>query len=197
LTSALVVAAAVTWLIVPGGIMRRSIGFAGLLGLCFVVWYVAKRWLERRAAAERDVGDDFQEDQRRIEVLEVAEAKTRALGLLQDANRFRCEAWDRASVPKLDRLSPLLREVFARYRAIEVRSGESRVSLDDYTPSAVPGFLRIGGDEEGDYAITPGDETIYRIEVRSPGARPEIKPMCPTIYHWILLADLFYTVDER
>lgn len=139
--------------------------------------------------------EEIRAAEQRIQALSPDEAKARALALLQDPNRFRAEPNTEPNAEVLTSLAPLQREVFSRYRTIEVATGESFLSIAEYAPSPAPGFFRIGGEEGGDYAIRPGDEAIYFIYATKPGAPPKVERPYPSIYHWVLLADLHFTVE--
>lgn len=78
-------------------------------------------------------------------------------------------------------------EVVAKYDAITVGKYET-VGIASFGKSpVVPGFIVIGGDPAiCEYAVKPGDDTIYAHDFElSPGV---YEPRFPSIFHWLIEA---------
>ena len=146
-------------------------------------------------AMVEDLYDEIRNQADDIRALNTSEAKLRAQALLQDKRRFNCEPNQKPNLEVLAGLSPLQRELFSLYGVIEVATGESFLSIYDIRPSEAPGLQYLGGEEAGNYAIRPGDEAIYLVYSPQPGGPPRVERNYPTIYHWVLLTDLFFTTE--
>ena len=130
------------------------------------------------------------EDRKRWEQMPVADAKRRVLPHLSDPLVFRCVIKPLTGpLPQpLSLLAPELRELFGRFRSIELVGGETMLDRDQVVPS--PHFrplIHIGTDFSlTELLVEAGDERVYILsEYPEPGE--DIKrDSFPSIYHYLL-----------
>jgi hypothetical protein len=173
--------------------------------------WLAQRRLERREReeAKEQLWQKWREQQEArvaaIKALPLDEVKRRAEALLADPLHFRCIGAPPDEVERqgLEKDAPHLREFFTKYAIVEpfvggwqvTRSGVAAWEQKDGTCVESDRIVAIATTLTGDelYAIKPGEEAIYYIDLEDP-PDVESEPECdyPTIYHFLLSIDEQY-----
>ncbi len=120
-----------------------------------------------------------------IKKLPCAEAKIKALEVLQDDEKFLCVK-DDAGLDAIEDWSGTLKDFFLVFHSVAVQNADSQISRDFIGGSEISAdYIRIGITlEHCELAFRPGEDTIYIIE--GSGDSPEELDSFSSIYHWIL-----------
>jgi hypothetical protein len=144
-----------------------------------------------------------------IQKLDVGEARKRAERTITNVSVWRLIPAEGAENEMLARLSPGLRELFARYAAIEAVGGPANLGSDGVrkfdwptdqflgfgqnAPGDKPFLLQIGNDMDGNPIVVRSQEETVRV-VHGSRSTPEKAwwATYPSVYHWLLTAEVFY-----
>jgi hypothetical protein len=161
----------------------------------------------RRKAPELKPAD--QKALQEIQNLDLAEARKRAEKALTNVNVWRLIPAEGSENEMLLRLSPGLRELLARYAAVEAVAGPANLGSDgvrrfDWPTDQFLGFgqnsqgekpvlLQIGNDMDGNPIVVRSQEETVRV-VHGSRSAPEKAwwATYPSVYHWLLTAEVFF-----
>jgi hypothetical protein len=138
-----------------------------------------------RAQREADAGVEKKVKTLYYELLSIdlSEARSRALTLLESGAFFTCIA----AVPDSEivelKVNPSLTELLQRYESIISPTG-FEITRSLIEPSVeLPGFTRVGADSDGYAYAKPDDESIFQLDP----TRDVLDVVFSSAYHWIVV----------
>lgn len=153
----------------------------GILGLA--LW----RWRPQSRKEEMQRMHNAVEE---IARLSLAEARAKALKLLEDPEKFECRRADTAG--ELDpRLPPSAKELFSLFTSVKAVAGEGNLSIEHVADSAYrPTLIRIGESEDStELAVRPDEDPVYEIDGSDADEEELEEGGLPSVFHWILETD--------
>jgi hypothetical protein len=160
------------------------------VGLALIAW--SRKQERRNPEFERGMALAVANIQQIGELLG-EEARERASLLLNDRDRFVCStSEDVLPDAYSEQLALAALSLFSRYSLITTAGGEMQIGPEVFHPAASPGFIEIGGTEDGAAFLVPFSDVIHEKAYGS----QDLEPVADTIYHWILVVDLTFNDDN-
>lgn len=145
------------------------------------------RMLARSRSGSR-FARDMQAAEEEMFELTTEQARERALLLLGDSRKFRCEVVSAETGGQIDALGPELRDLFSQYSRVAAVAGEARLDRQVVGQSKLRStLLRVGTDsDDTEIVVRPGGDRLYEID-GSEATETELEESAfPSVYHWLL-----------